>query len=249
MSEMVGILGKPRSGKTSYCAFKAYQSYKRRTFYNKIPDNNIFLRAFKKIYKRFRPFYDYFYCTDESIQHTITISYDNLGDWKPLPNSCIWLEEAGLGVDNRNYKNLTKSLKHLFATFGHNEGGCDLYWSSQTSDVDKQLRVRTHKMYMASSGTHFWNSDFTYLQRIDYECGVDNESNELVDIYSTATGIRKAFEYLIRRSKILYRKPYYKYFDSYDDKYPYLYKSPVWNDFKLYRTDKIEDATEIPKTN
>lgn len=220
MSEIIGILGKPRSGKTTYCAFKASQSWKRKCISEKLP------HGLKRLYDRLFPHYDYFYCTDESIQHTITITYEELGMWKPPANSCIWLEEAGLGLDNRNKQQLPYHLKHLFAQYGHNDGRVDIYFSSQTADVDKVLRVRCHRLFMARPGRF----QMTYLQRISYECGVDEQTRELADIYECATGIKKVLEYIIGRSKILWRPPYYKYFDSYIDTFKYPKTAPQWPD-------------------
>lgn len=213
---IVGIFGKPRSGKTCYCAYKAHQSAVRKKRCAKLP------KWMRGMYRRLFPFYDYFYCTDESVQDTITISYDTLGMWRPPENCCIWLEEAGLGLDCRAHKDLKKETKRLIAMHGHVRG-CDIYWSSQTADVDKQLRVRTHYLYMCRAGV----GDFSVLQPITYEFGVDNDSGDLKDCYHCDKGLRAFFNIIFRRAIVLWRRPVYKFFDSYIDNFNYILDTPL----------------------
>lgn len=199
---ITGIFGKPRSGKTTYSAMIVQKNHRSKLF--KLRHKWAFW---------LHP-YDVIYCTDPSIQNTITIDYSDLGKWRPTPNSLFILEEAGVGLNNRNFKSLTSDAANFFATHGHNH--CDILWSSQTVDVDKKLKDRTHFIYLARKV-----GGFTVLSPITFSVDVDNETHSLDDFYFKARGIEKIINLLFRRTIIFRRKPWYKYFDSFIDTWKY----------------------------
>ena len=132
---IIGVFGKPRAGKTTYSARFVQKNKKKLFVCEKLPFLRVLLHP-----------YDVVYCTDPTIQDTVYIDYEHLGKWKPTKNSLIILEEAGIGLDNRKWKNLSEDASYLFALHGH--VGCDILWSSQTVDVDKKLLSRTHKLFL-----------------------------------------------------------------------------------------------------
>lgn len=199
---ITGIFGKPRSGKTTYSA-RFVQLNKKQLLFKRKHKWAFWLHP-----------YDVIYCTDASIQDTITITYNELGTWKPTPNSLFILEEAGVGLNNRNFKSLTSDAANFFATHGHNH--CDILWSSQTVDVDKKLKDRTHVMYLAHK-----LGGLTVLSPISFSVDVDNETHTLDDFYFKPIGIERIINLLFRRTIIFRRKPWYKYFDSFNDYWNY----------------------------
>lgn len=203
---IIGIFGKPRSGKTTYTASIARKNYV------KLQRSINSGRVFKG--------YPVIYCTDPSIQHTITINYSDLGKWKPTKGSLIILEEAGVGLNNRNFKSLTNDAAYLFATCGHNN--VDIIWSSQTVDVDKKLKDRTHFIYLCEK-----RGLFSILHLVKFSVDVDNETHTLDDFYFKPQGLIQLLgDFLFRRTKIIYRPRWYKYFDSFIDDHIYSMPAP-----------------------
>lgn len=205
---ITGIFGKPRAGKTTYAAMLVQKNKKKLELVKKIPILKIIVHP-----------YDVIYCTDETIQDTIHVTYDNLGKWRPQRNSLLILEEAGIGLNNRNWKSLSQDATYLFALHGHI--GCDILWSSQTVDVDKKLLGRTHRLWLASR-LFGW----TMMQPIKYSVDVDNETYQLVDAYSKPQGLSALISVITGGTKIFWRKPWYKYFDSFVDTKEYTKAEP-----------------------
>lgn len=207
---ITGIFGKPRSGKTTYAARIVQKNKKKLKL----------VKRFPFLYRVLRP-YDVIYCTDETIEDTITVTYESLGKWRPVRNSLLILEEAGIGLNNRNWKALSNDAAYLFALHGHI--GCDILWSSQTVDVDKKLLSRTHSLYLCS---RFFG--YTVLLPISFSVDVDNETHQLVDAYSKPRGLSAIFSVILPfgRGKMFRRRPYYKYFDSFVDNHDYTMETP-----------------------
>lgn len=202
-SGIYGIYGKPRAGKTSISAGIVLENEKRRK-------------------KRKGKYFDYIYSTDETIQGVIPITYDMFGKWNIKDNSLIILEECGIGLDSRNWKQLEEIQKRTIALIGHHKS--TILWSSQTADVDKALRVRTHKLFQVER----YIGNFSIIKPIQYQFGVNNETGELADRYHVPQGIVEVLPAILRREiKIVNRKQYYKRFDSYKDDYSYPLPCPA----------------------
>lgn len=206
---ITGIFGKPRSGKTTYAARMVQKNKSKLKICNRIP-------ILRKILKP----YDIVYCTDPTIQDTIYIDYKSLGRFKPSRNSLMILEEAGIGLDNRKWKTLTEDASYLFALHGHL--GCDILWSSQTVDVDKKLLSRTHKLWLCS---RFFG--WTILTPIKFSVDVDTETKQLVDAYTKPRRLAWLLGFIFGSVKHFWRKPWYKYFDSFNDFKQYPEKDPA----------------------
>lgn len=203
---IIGIFGKPRSGKTTYAAMIARKNYVK----------------LQRSIKHNRPFkgYPVIYCTDPSIQHTITITYEDLGKWRPTQGSLIILEEAGVGLNNRDFKKLSRDATYLFATCGHNN--VDIIWSSQTVDVDLKLKSRTHIIYLCRK-----LGNFSILNLIKFSVDVDNETHSLDDFYFKPSNIvERLGDLIFRRTKIIFRPKWYKYFNSFIDDHIYSMVAP-----------------------
>ena len=181
-------------------------------------------------------FYDVIYSTDPTFQDTIEIDYEHLGMWKPQWNSCLVLEEAGIGLSSRSYKSLSRESKRFAAM--HRHAGCDILLASQTVDIDKAYRQRSQILFMVQKSFLF--PELTSLRRIIYSVDVDDQTHDLVDAYSKMKGIPYFIELLISalnkkvrtakfpfvRSRWVYRKKWYKYFDSFVDDFDYPMEDP-----------------------
>ena len=74
------------------------------------------------------------------------IDPSQLGDYVPSQNSALFLDEAGILFDSRNFKNFKPSLRDFFKLQRHYR--CVVYMNSQSFDVDKKIRDLTDYMYL-----------------------------------------------------------------------------------------------------
>lgn len=240
---IVTIFGKPGAGKSTIASFFCTLNNRKRTkYYRKAEKSKIykFIQEHDgKWYSNLlhslfwkKNFYDVIYSTDETIQFTVPIKYDELGMWKPTWNSCFLLEEAGIGLNNRDYKKLSLYSKRLAAM--HRHSGADILILSQTVDIDKAYRQRSQLMFLASKF-----GPWTFLRRITYGVDVDENTHDLVDAYAKLPLLLYFFELLFCQSKknkygsfpfqtsrFIYRPAWYKYFDSFVDDFDYPMIAP-----------------------
>lgn len=203
---IIGYIGKPRSGKTTALAANVARDYRRKCI-------NKFLH--------FRLFHTYsvIYST-EYIKGTVHIEPYDIGAFEPPDNALFILGEAGVYFNNRNSKYIPEHCTAFFALHGHYKS--TILWDSQTVDVDKKLRNRTHMLYYVTKGL-FGRSFLKYIQ---YGVTVDNDSHDLVEGYSIDKGLIKVIGYIVGRNKILNRKKFYSYFDSYAKPLKFMKKPP-----------------------
>lgn len=202
--------GKPRSGKTTALARVVKRNNVKRSVCRFLPFLTRFLRPYSVIY-----------CTDSSMKGTTLISYENLGRWRPAERSAFLLCEAGIGLNNRNWKALSDDAKELFAMHGHAK--CDMYADSQTVDIDITLRERTEKFYSVRKIGH---SQFSLMIPIDFDIDVNDTTRKIEECYQRARGLKMLFLILFGRIKIMYRPFYYKFFDSWKWEKQFMFSEP-----------------------
>ena len=130
------VFGKKGSGKSSYLVRQA-------------------IRYQKKGYIVYTNMSD---CCLENIR---IIDADTLGDFVPVADSCLLLDEVGMLYDNRDFRNLKKSVRDFFKLQRHYKVVCFL--ASQTFDIDKKIRDLVDQMYLVSNvATAFSLSDRTH---------------------------------------------------------------------------------------
>lgn len=83
------------------------------------------------------------------------ISVDDLGDFVPVENSALFLDEAGILFDNRNFKNFRPELRDFFKFQRKYRVVC--YMNSQSFDVDKKIRDLTDFMYLQVNVLRIWS--------------------------------------------------------------------------------------------
>lgn len=69
-----------------------------------------------------------------------------LATFRPVENSAIYLDEAGLTFDNRKYKDFDTGLRDFFAL--QRKFRVKVILNSQTTDIDLKIRSRLEKMYL-----------------------------------------------------------------------------------------------------
>lgn len=77
------------------------------------------------------------------------ISVSDLICGAPEPHSAIFLDEVGISMDNRNYKNFPAGLRDFFKYLRKMK--CRLYMNSQAYDVDKKVRDTVDGMVLQTS--------------------------------------------------------------------------------------------------
>lgn len=197
--------GKPRAGKTTVLASIVQRNRRK-----------LRLKSRLGWFGRFVKCYDHVYSNEPTLQDTIYVDVKKLGQWRMPVNSLILIDEAGIALNNREWKSMSSDLKSLAALHGHR--GIDIILASQTIDIDISFRQRCHQMYLVSKRA-FGRS---LIEPITYSIDVDNNTHELIEAYWKPQGIRWIISLIMPGGvTILRRKPWYKYFDSYVDNYNY----------------------------
>lgn len=250
------VFGKPGAGKSTTIAFVVQENKKKKDkYYKRIGKSRLYKALdkedavkLKKKLKAFlypKRFYDVVYCTDEYMNDTYTITYEDLGKWQPTWNSLIILEEAGVWLSNRDFKKISKESIRMAAI--HRHCGADVLIISQSTDVDKKWRDRAERLFIASKVF-----GLTFLRRVLYHVDVNEETHQLEDAYFKHRPLGYIFalmtcklpffkhtknKIMLANSCFIRRKPYYKYFDSYEDDTSY---------YTMLAPDKLEEE-EIAK--
>lgn len=118
------VFGKKGSGKSSYLVRKAIEYQKKGyTVYTNMQD-----------------------CCLENVR---LIDPDDLGDFVPVENSVVLLDEVGMLYDNRNYKNFRPVVRDFFKLQRHYR--VIVFLASQSYDVDKKLRDLCDGMFLVTN--------------------------------------------------------------------------------------------------
>lgn len=219
-----GVIGKPRSGKTTLLAKEVYRNNNRKKL-------NLFLDRLRfPSFLRLKT-YTCIY-SNEFIEGCVEYNTCTLGSWRPVPNSLILIHEAGVFYNNRNHKDLPNFTAEFFAKHGHLK--CDIIWDSQTADVDIKLRQRTERIFIIKKPR--WLQFFNKHLSLIYQCNIDVDvyeaTQKIEDVYSrNRKFLSNVFGLFTGTTSFFYRKPYYKLFDSYSDTTEYRRSAPT----KIYK--------------
>lgn len=151
-----------------------------------------------------------------------TINFDCAGcyriSWSDLANfkifdSLILIDEITLNADNRKFKEFSDEHRDFFIL--HRHLGCDIVYATQNFEaVDSKIRYLTLDLwYMTKSVVPFLKS-FTCCKRIYRNIAITENNSELIYGYRFCNFLELLF---VSNFKIVLRKPYYKYFDSFDE--------------------------------
>lgn len=128
----------------------------------------------------------------------------DLSEFAPEENSAIFLDEAGILFDNRNFKNFNAGLRDFFKL--QRKYKCRVFLNSQSFDIDKKIRDVTDQMgLMVSIG-----NVFSVYRPIRRSITLTEPSAEA----ESRIADRLSFESLFKW-QITYLPKYFKYFDSF----------------------------------
>lgn len=164
------------------------------------------LRRMKKGKSPYKHIYTNFHCLGCEI-----ITFDDLKKYV-LYDSLIILDEITMDADNRHFKNFSDDVRNFFIL--HRHIGCDVIYATQNySLVDLKIREYTQDLwYMQKSCVPFLRG-FTTAKKIYRNININEHTSELVLGYRFCNFLESLFS---RNFKIVWRKKYYKYFDSFD---------------------------------
>lgn len=77
------------------------------------------------------------------------INTDDLGDFVPVSNSVLLIDEAGIVYDNRKYKQFKDSTRDFYKYQRHYKVVC--YLATQNYDIDKKLRDLVDGMFLCQN--------------------------------------------------------------------------------------------------
>lgn len=107
-------IGIPGTGKTALC--------------NKFIVQNNIKKEYNRVYSNFELPGAYLYNINDVRYHK----------YKFMPNSLVLIDEAGVNLSNREFKNIDKDFLHWIAFLRHNQ--CRVKFFSQSADIDKKAR-------------------------------------------------------------------------------------------------------------
>lgn len=156
------------------------------------------------------------------------VSLDGLGEWTFPIGSYIAIDEAGIEYNNRKFKSLPQETIKWFKL--HRHYCCDLsIWSQSWDDMDITLRRLADRLYYVKK-----MGPFSLMRRVYKRVTVDKQTEQIIDGYRMVhmlylilkplyyfSFLALGLGFFIRalfpgfdEIKLIYRRPYYKYFDT-----------------------------------
>lgn len=133
------------------------------------------------------------------------IHASDLGKYRPEEHSAIFLDEAGILFDNRNFKNFDSGLRDFFKL--QRKYKCRVYLNSQSFDIDKKIRdVVDHMALIVNIG-----NVFSIYRPIKRSITLTEPSAEAESRIADCLSFESLFHW-----HITYLPKYFKYFDSFD---------------------------------
>lgn len=158
------------------------------------------------------------------------IHFDDLAKYK-FYDSLFLIDEITIDADNRSFKTFSKEHRDFFLL--HRHLGLDIIYATQNyENVDKKIRDITNDLWYMTKSVVPLLRRFTCSKKIYRTININEHTSELTLGYRFCNLIESFFA---SNFEITYRKPTYKYFDSFDEL--------SLSDRELYSSDKV---TPIP---
>lgn len=142
---------------------------------------------------------------------SVLIDSNYIGRFAFPDYSELYIDEAGIDYNNRNYKKLSQDSIEYFKLHRHFRN--DIYLFSQSwEDTDITLRRLTDELwYMKRKGP------FTICRKLRKCVKVNKETEQIIDGYRFAGLLWSVLPPPLHEKTIMFffRKPYFKHFDSY----------------------------------
>lgn len=128
----------------------------------------------------------------------------SLGDFVPVRDSVLLLDEVSLVWDNRHFKDFKDCTKEFFRLQRHYR--CVVYLFSQTFDVDKKIRDLADRMYLCTQFCGRWS----LLREINKKIIITESTSEAESRVAENLSFCGIFSW-----RFIYIPKYQPYFDSF----------------------------------
>ena len=165
-----------------------------------------------KEYRKNRKKYEHIYTVNIDIKGCKKITKEDVRKYK-FENSLILWDEITLDYDNRDFNKFTKEDKEFWLL--HRHMGIDIIYATQNyENVDKKIRDLTMELWYMQKSVVPLLKELTTTKRIYRNININENTSELTLGYRFCNKIESIF---VSNFKIIWRKKYYKYFDSFDE--------------------------------
>lgn len=165
-----------------------------------------------KEYRKNRKKYDNIYSVNIEIKGVKQITKEDVRKYR-FKNALILWDEITLDYDNRNFKKFTKEDKEFWLL--HRHMGVDIIYATQNyENVDKKIRDLTIELWYMQKSVVPLCRGFTTTKRIYRNININENNSELTLGYRFCNKIEGIF---VSNFKIIWRRKYYKYFNSFDE--------------------------------
>lgn len=157
--------------------------------------------------KRYKEGWSRCYSTCD-IKGCYTIDLDDIGNFKPLEHSVIYIDEIGLIMNNRDFKSFKKEWLYFFKMQRHYK--CKVICFSQVyDDMDKVVRNMFDELWIITNFARVFSLQRRVKKKITISNFEDNNGNsnggKIVDIYKYG-GL----------PKLIFLPRYFSFFDSFE---------------------------------
>ena len=174
--------------------------------------STLLVKLARKELKRRKKRYKHIYTINIDIVGCKRITKEIFENYK-LENSLILWDEITLDYDNRDFKAFTQNAKESFTL--HRHFGNDIIYVTQNyENVDKKIRDLTLELWYMSKSVVPLLKQFTISKRIYRQININENTSDLTLGYRFSNFLERLF---VSNANIVYRKKYYKYFDSFDE--------------------------------
>lgn len=164
-----------------------------------------------KEYRKNRRKYKNIYTVNVDIEGCKRITKEDFRRYEFEDSLILW-DEITLDYDNRDFKNFTKKDKESWLL--HRHMGVDIIYCTQNyENVDKKIKDITLELWYMSKSVVPLISEFTTCKKIYRTININENTSELTLGYRFCNFIESLF---VSNFKIIFRRKYYKYFDSWE---------------------------------
>ena len=128
-------------------------------------------------------------------------------------DSLIIFDEITMDADNRKFKQFPDEIRDFFIL--HRHVGNDIIYATQSFEmVDLKIRQLTQELWYMSRSVVPIFTQFTTAKRIYRQININEHTSDLTLGYRFCNMLEAFF---VSNMKYCFRKPYYKYFNSYEE--------------------------------
>lgn len=164
-----------------------------------------------KEYRKNRKKYKNIYTVNVDIKGCKRITKEDFRKYQFEDSLILW-DEITIDYDNRDFKNFTKEDKESWLL--HRHMGLDIIYATQNyENVDKKIKDITLELWYMSKSVVPIISEFTTCKKIYRTININENTSELTLGYRFCNLLESFF---VSNFKIIFRRKYYKYFDSWE---------------------------------